>query len=168
MLRLYYTVCEKGGGPAAVRALLAAAWRELRGGPMPSAARTASGKPYFPGDPLFFSLSHTDGLAVCAVSSAPVGADAERIRPRRPGLAARVFAPDERDWLAAQTDADEALLALWTRKEAWAKYTGTGLAGDLRAIRPPETGIFTRTVRLRGCVVSICTPLAEEPVPVEK
>jgi len=168
MLRLYYTVCEKNDGPAAARALLAAAWRELRGGPMPPVARTGSGKPYFPGDPIFFSPTHTDGLAACAVSSAPVGADAERLRPRRPGLAARVCAPDELRWLAAQADRDEALLALWTRKEAWAKYTGLGMVGNFRLVRPPDAGIDAATLRLRGCVVTVCSPLFEKIALVEK
>ena len=38
---------------------------------------TDKGKPYFEGDPMYFSLSHSGSFALCAVSDRPVGADLE-------------------------------------------------------------------------------------------
>ena len=40
-------------------------------------SRTAAGKPYFPGCPVEYSLSHCRGLVCCALSLSPVGVDAE-------------------------------------------------------------------------------------------
>ena len=65
---------------------LAWGWREL-----PEIARSPRGKPFFPGWPgRGLSLSHSGGLALCALSDdGPVGADIEVVRPRRPGLPGR-------------------------------------------------------------------------------
>ena len=41
---------------------------------------TENGKPYTD-EGIYFSLSHTEGFTVCAVSDSEVGADTEKIRP---------------------------------------------------------------------------------------
>ena len=85
------------------------------------------GKPYLPGGPEF-SLSHAGEFAVCAVSGFPVGADIERARVTE-AVAERFFHPDEISFLhtlpvSGQADAR---LRLWTAKEAYTKYLGSGL-----------------------------------------
>ena len=66
-------------------AALAWGWRAL-----PELARSGRGKPYFRNWPeKWFSLSHSGGLTLCALSDdGPVGVDVEVERPRRPGLMA--------------------------------------------------------------------------------
>ena len=98
------------------------------------------GKPEIAGPPaaaaLGFNLSHTDGLAACALArDAAVGVDVEaRDRKVDPLLiAARFFAPAECAALEA-LDAErrrERFLALWTAKEALLKALGAGIAGGL-------------------------------------
>ena len=39
-----------------------------------------NGKPYIKGNPVYFSISHCDGLAVSVLSTAPVGVDCESVR----------------------------------------------------------------------------------------
>jgi len=159
MLRLYTACCSWPGGHDAVMALLGRAWAETRGGTMPPVLKTPEGKPFFAGDPLYFSLAHARTLAACAVSDRPVGVDAELLRTLRSGLARYVCSPEE---LAALPEGDEALLALWTRKEAWAKYTGRGLRGQPRAVVPGD-GVTYHTATLCGCVVTVCSPYGEPP-----
>lgn len=84
------------------------------------------GKPYLPGSPWQFSLSHTSGcvaLALCEHHC--IGVDVERWDRRvRPGLASRFFSHSECAQLAAlgETPArDHYFLRLWTAKEAWWK-----------------------------------------------
>ena len=63
---------------------------------LPPVQRSPRGKPLFQGlDDRWFSLSHSGGLALCALSLRPVGVDVELIRPRRAGLPAYVLSPEE-------------------------------------------------------------------------
>ena len=90
------------------------------------------GKPFVEGD-ISFNLSHSDGLAVYAFArSSPVGIDLERIRADIEYLeiAGRHFTEKEVEELRAATDERkiEVFFRSWTRKEAFAKATGRGLA----------------------------------------
>ena len=107
--------------------------------------RLPSGQPVLPGTGLFCSVSHTDGLCVCAVSDAPVGIDAEKLRPAPVRVAERIFSPQERALLARSSDPDDTFFLFWTRRESVVKLTGAGLR-DIRAQIPPH--IRTRTARL--------------------
>lgn len=82
---------------------------------------------------LHFSASRSVDVAVCAVSRGRrLGVDVEDARVDLPAaeLAARFFHPSE--WLAISGLAGEGLRAAffkaWTRKEAYSKALGTGLA----------------------------------------
>jgi 4'-phosphopantetheinyl transferase len=87
---------------------------------------------------LRFSLSHTTGLAVCAVAiGEPVGIDAEAVDRRVPLLLAdHCLAPAERAALAAlpASARPARFLEYWTLKEAFLKAVGVGLAGPLDRI----------------------------------
>jgi 4'-phosphopantetheinyl transferase len=81
-------------------------------------------KPFLTEYPGFhFSVSHTRGLLVIAVSDREVGVDAEKLRPVRMKVADRFFTPHERGSITSQED----FFTVWTRKEAYLKYTGTGI-----------------------------------------
>jgi 4'-phosphopantetheinyl transferase len=100
---------------------------------------TESGKPAL--DPaqalpdLHFSLTHTRGLAACAVARPyALGIDAEAWRVPAPiELAARYFAPAEALLVAARAPAERpsTFYRLWTLKEAYLKAIGLGLAAPL-------------------------------------
>ena len=86
---------------------------------LPPVERSPRGKPRFAGrDDCWFSLSHSGGIALCALSSAPVGVDVELVRPRRAGLPAYVLSPEE---LARFDGTWEDFYRLWTLKESWCK-----------------------------------------------
>ncbi|MGN0690977.1 MAG: 4'-phosphopantetheinyl transferase family protein, partial [Oscillospiraceae bacterium] len=80
-------------------------------------------------------ISHCKGYAVCAVcgrDEGAIGVDCEIIRPFREASMRRIFSADE---IAMIKDSDSPELLctrLWTLKEAYVKYTGTGLAGHMR------------------------------------
>lgn len=90
------------------------------------------------GASLCFSLSHTDGLALCAVTlSAEVGVDVELERPYaddRLSLARALLHPREVAALEATAPADVCarFLELWTLKEAYVKARGLGLSLSFR------------------------------------
>lgn len=94
---------------------------------MARAQRGSRGKPYLPGGPEF-SISHSRGVAGCAVDSGPVGLDIERVREFTPGMRGKICTQGE----LLLTGGDDFLLTqLWTCKESYMKLTGLGFAQGL-------------------------------------
>ncbi len=86
-----------------------------------------------------FNLAHSGDLAVFALARGGlVGVDVEQIRPvpDLPGLIKRFFSA--REGAAIQSLSGEAqftgFFRLWTRKEAWLKATGEGIAGPVASV----------------------------------
>ena len=125
-------------GEADAYALLAEAALQVWGmAALPGIARLPGGKPVFPDHPdQHFSLSHSGGLALVALSDRPVGADIEVIRPRSPGLPAYVCRGAEYDRFLALGGDWPAFYTLWTEKESLLKYTGEGLKALRRSALP--------------------------------
>ena len=87
---------------------------------------------------LEFNISHTSGLAVCAVARGGiVGVDVERSGRNvdELALAHRYFSPSEYDLLesAPTTYREQIFFRLWTLKEAYIKARGIGLSIPLDA-----------------------------------
>lgn len=92
-----------------------------------------------PTDGLSFNLSHTRGLAVCAIArGGEVGLDVEAPRAigNLAGLAARTLAPAELATVLGLPEPErlDAFLTRWTLKEACLKALGTGIAAPLRSL----------------------------------
>lgn len=89
--------------------------------------------PHGEGPPIGFNISHTEGLAACALSAYhEVGIDIEasgRLIGDAILLARHHFTPRETEALVALPTAEQAtsFLATWTMKEAVVKATGLGL-----------------------------------------
>ena len=99
---------------------------------------SARGKPAVePGDArLEFNMAHSAEVALYAFTEgAAIGVDVERIRegPTEEGIAERFFSPREREDLAALPLSEQraAFFRCWTRKEAFIKAIGEGLAFGL-------------------------------------
>lgn len=101
--------------------------------------RGAHGKPKAAG-PIEFSLSHTDGLALVAVSATEVGVDVEMTRQTlvTEDLISRCLTAAEQaaveHAVAAGNDTTTAFLRYWTAKESYLKGLGIGLAEPLRNV----------------------------------
>jgi 4'-phosphopantetheinyl transferase len=87
------------------------------------------------GTRLQFNLAHSHGVAVIAVAgSGAVGIDIERVRPLDvEGIINSFFSTAEVEVILAQPPADRlrAFFTCWTRKEAYLKATGDGIAVPL-------------------------------------
>ena len=108
---------------------------------------TPQGKPFLEGESVHFNIAHTGALVGVAVSDKhPIGLDIEKVRAVREGFAARYFSEREQAVILAATNPDEALIRLWTAKEAVGKYHGTGLGGDPAAIdaQNAATAVFEK------------------------
>ena len=93
------------------------------------------GKPYLKGyENIDFNISHTKGMAFCAVSdTSKVGVDTEHIRPIKYNIMKTCFHPKEIEYVEQFGD-DEHFFEVWTKKEAYTKYLGTGLTTDITSI----------------------------------
>jgi 4'-phosphopantetheinyl transferase len=119
----------------------------------PARLRLASaphGKPYLAAgsgvSPLRFNVAHADDLALVAVAwRREVGVDVERQHADRVDLevARRMFAAEDTRALEALPPAprQHAFFTLWTLREAYAKGTGLGLAGDDALAPPPPWSV---------------------------
>ena len=108
----------------------------------------------------FFSVSHTDGLVICAIAGFPeVGVDVEHRRRTIDiaEVAASVLSQRETAWLDNLADSrkTEAFFTLWTLKEAYAKARGLGLSLPLNAISYTDIAIAPR--------VSFRQDIADDP-----
>lgn len=140
-------------GHTAAYALLATLFRETTGRPLPKIACTDRGKPYFPGEEIYFSITHTKKHAFCALSDRPVGIDAEELeRKINTSLAEKILSANEMAQYEAAADKNKALLTFWVLKEAAVKCSGEGLRGY-----PKHTDFALEDPRVEermGCLVA--------------
>lgn len=126
----------------------------LYGAPLPEIRRTPLGKPYFFGENLHFSISHTKNYVFCALAENPIGIDAEELdRDIRLSLAEKFLSPGELEQFQNAPDKRKALLTFWVLKEAAGKCTGEGLQ-----LWPNHTDFSLTDPRVReidGCLVAV-------------
>jgi 4'-phosphopantetheinyl transferase len=94
------------------------------------------GKPLLAGGPAF-NVSHTRQVALLAFTAAEsVGVDVERVRPEivSDALAREVMSAWELAQFRAGGGRTELFFEIWTRKEAYIKALGTGLATPLPSV----------------------------------
>ena len=154
--------------PKASVAGLGALWLAAKGGADGSLAYDEKGRPSLTGGTCNdLSISHTDRLVFCALAFGEhkrIGLDAEdggRLDERTmERIAQRFFAPAEQAALRESSGKKEAFLELWTKKEAYAKYRGDGLAAVLSEKETEKefegSGRFFSEI-VAGTRVAICT-----------
>ena len=154
MLRLLGQQLGEADGHTVAYQLLEKLWQEETGKPFPTIARTEKGKPYFLGEKLHFSITHTKTCAFCALSDRPVGIDAEPLtRKINPAHAQKLLSPEEYMQYENATDPNRALLTFWVLKEAEAKCTGEGIR-----IHPTHTTFSLTDARVQemmDCLVAV-------------
>ena len=123
-----------------------------------------------------FSITHTEGLVLCAVArgeSPRVGVDAEsRIRIESlpmERLCARWFTDAEQAQFQAAPTAEQ-FARIWTRKEALVKYFGTGLSELHTAdtVAAEALGLYFTEYRTGDVLASLCHRAGEtSPIGIE-
>ena len=139
---LYPPLSENKGSAFGV-SLLAAAYQDYAGAPLPKIVKLLTGKPLFPERPEYhYSVSHSKTHVFVALSKSPVGVDTETHRFIKQTTIEKLTSPAE---LAGLTFFD-----IWVLRESLFKLTGKG---DIRSMRfykrngkivPPEDGVFCR------------------------
>ena len=153
-MRLVWCKLDGQTGHEAGRQLLAEVYRAETGEDLPEIRLTDRGKPYFPGSPWHFSISHTPKHAFCVLSRNNVAIDAEELdRKMNLKLAEKILSPMEKRQFDAAENKERALLTFWVLKEAAAKLSGEGLRGY-----PNHTNFSLedpRVTELDGCILAV-------------
>ncbi len=119
------------------------------------------GKPYVKGEEVFFSVSHSFNLLICAVSRQEVGADVEKKRAVKSyeRIARRCFPEEE---ICTEDDFFEA----WVKEEAYLKYKGIGFSEGVRLSKREDASIKTFSAE-EGYAFAVCAK-EEEIVEIVK
>ena len=87
----------------------------------------SNGKPEIEG--IFFNLSHSKNMVICAVSDKAVGCDIEQVSVAPEKVAERFFSEAEQRYLSQYSgeEKNKEFYRLWTMKESYMKMTGEGM-----------------------------------------
>lgn len=120
------------------------------------------GKPYFNNLPIYFNLSHSGDYVLCVVADTEVGADIQQMNDNDYWRTAeRFFQQDEvamMRQLATVEEQKRLFYKLWTRKEAYGKFTGEGITKALSAdmIDFPKDTLWEEYENLDGYCIAVC------------
>lgn len=89
------------------------------------------GKPYLPQQPVYFNISHSGDYVVIAISETNIGVDIEKLRHNKMRVARRFFSDTEINLIQSSKIPDQDFTRLWSLKEAYLKYRGSGLTEAL-------------------------------------
>lgn len=83
----------------------------------------------------FFNITHSGDWVLCGVSDSEIGVDIELLKKAKMNVADRFFTPNEVAKLNSLNDEaqDNYFFLLWTVKESYLKYLGTGLTKPLNS-----------------------------------
>lgn len=110
--------------------------------------KTSKGKPYLAGSDIHFSVSHTDGLWVCAIGPAPCGLDVQAFGDYRESqVAKRMFAEPDAEY--AKANGSEGFYRIWSRFEAVSKYDGSGIFANRPSLSDGRS-VFDEIVTEKG------------------
>ena len=102
------------------------------------------GKPYLAGENIFFNISHSDRIVMCAVSDIEIGCDVEKMREVNLKIADKFFDDKEKEFVEQFSNAEkkkEAFFEIWTKKESFLKCSGKGINIPLKSFSVTENPI---------------------------
>lgn len=123
----------------------------------PQILRTPKGKPYVELCDTYLSVSHSGEYFLCIIADRPVGIDVqERKRSNSDKIAERYFTEREKSFI--RDNGENGFFTVWTRKEAYSKLTGEGIAEIIRGteVIDREDVVFTDFQLEDGVWCSYC------------
>jgi len=122
------------------------------------------GKPFLHGrDDFQFSFSHASGYVAFVCGSRSVGVDIERNDREKEKIASKHFT--ENEYEAIYTRKEKTFAEIWTAKEAYVKYLGTGLSKGLNTFDVLEDSTGCRFVSFDipgGYTATVCLDTDDE------
>jgi 4'-phosphopantetheinyl transferase len=108
------------------------------------------GKPYLKSaKDVYFNISHSGSMVMCALHVSPVGVDIEQVKPYSDAVARRIMSDAERKSFLSSQDKKTLFFKIWTLKEAYLKYSGAGLSAlEEITVLPSQDGVMSN---IKGC-----------------
>jgi len=106
---------------------------------------TKNGKPYIKNrNDIYFNISHSNKIAICAISNKEVGCDIEKITKCNEKVMSKCFSQKEIEYINNSNNKDESFTRIWVYKESFFKAIGIGLNDKMKecTILPLVDGIF--------------------------
>ncbi len=122
-------------------------------------AKNKNGKPFLLDHPEFqFNISHTRNAIAVAFLNREIGIDIESIKPCDLTIAKRFFTSSEQNYIFSHDNPDDAFYEIWTKKEAYIKYLGTGLSTPLKSfdVMDDKTRPILHTDTAKKYMISTC------------
>ncbi len=119
--------------------------------------RTPEGKPFAQDIDVHFSVSHSENLAVCAVSHNPIGIDCEYMRDINLRLTKIACTDSDKDFIFQTDDTNEQknrFFMVWTAKEAYFKFLGTGIT-NLKSVSYNDIKENCQTENENGYMITV-------------
>lgn len=122
--------------------------------------QNAYGKPSLAGVKNFhYNISHTCSAVAVAVADYPTGIDIEKITEYDKSIAMRFFSEKEKEYIEKdESGAAARFFEIWTKKEAYVKWKGTGLSIPLDSfdVMAAKLPCFFTTLEKNGYQISAC------------
>lgn len=170
MVHLYLSYSQEKESQAA-HTLLNRILEEQYGLEQPQLCLGPQAKPFLLQGPEF-SISHSWGHIAIAISERPVGVDVELVRPYMERLPERIFSPGELTWFQGRYATKVDFFTLWTLKESYYKFKGTGLLGfpnDTEFYQDPQgrwrlggSSLFFHVMEEKNLLLTLCCQEKEE------
>ena len=132
-----------------------------------SIGRDEYGRPFFINEKnIDFNISHSNSLVACALcisnsanEKARIGIDCEEIYKKDPlSMADRFFTKEEAEIIRNSNEAKYTFTRIWTQKEAYLKYKGTGLTEPLNSFNVSSipSHLQLETFEKMNNIVTLC------------
>ncbi|BDC94594.1 4'-phosphopantetheinyl transferase family protein [Treponema bryantii] len=124
-----------------------------------------NGKPYLDGFPnLFISFSHCKNAVACGISTSNIGVDVQEYVNFDESVAERFFCSDEIKQISMDSNG---FTKLWTLKESFCKYKGTGLSAKIRDVNIFDFNFSMNTLFYKSFVLSVISNTKEKVVYID-
>lgn len=127
---------------------------------------TQNGKPFIPDSEGFnFSISHTYGMSVIAISEQHVGIDIEKITNINQSVVDKFYSSAEKKEInkCDGISRKEKTVEIWTRKEAVCKRTGEGITRKTLSFdTSSQKALFLKTYKIENFIISVCAKEKEK------
>ena len=168
MIDIYLSHTDEKESPAARRLLLQVLEKEYAISE-PAIQTGQQGKPYLENGPCF-SISHSRGNIAVAVSRREVGLDMEQVRHYHEKLPRRIFSKEELLWFEGRGQTKIDFFTLWTLKESYYKFLGTGLPGFPNGTvfekkgewKLRDSGLYFKVLQENNLLLTVCSQEQQE------
>ena len=127
--------------------------------------RAPNGKPYIKDGDLHFNLSYSEEIYIIAISNHEVGVDVEKLSTavNIDLIVKKYFSEEEKKYMNVGKNKYlriRRFYELWTRREAFVKYLGTGITNDFKFLDLSKKikGLNIESFFYGNYVISICVP----------